>query len=359
MRVGRYVPVGILAALVVGAQLACAAAGRGFYLTQLTMSAYYCVVVIGLCLLMGYAGQVSLGHAGFFAIGGYTSAVLTTLDLTPYAQAPLVRFLAALNCLTEWPNVYGTRLLSVAPWLAFLAALLAAAAIALVIGVNVIRLKGHYLAMGTLGFGVIVYQVIVGTALFGRSDGISGVPAFTLPGGLAVTGRVGQRVANYYLAWGLVLAAAIAAVNLVHSRVGRALRSIHDSEEAANALGVDTSAYKVLTFVLSAIFAATAGVFMTHYNASIGPSEASVLKSVRYVAIVAVGGMGNLWGVVLMGLVLNFLSLRNVFGTYDEAVFGAILIAVMLFAPSGVLNVPAFRRLAAWCRGGRHGERAA
>ena len=114
----------------------------------------------------------------------------------------------------------------------------------------------------------------------------------------------------------------VLALNLVHSRVGRALRSIHESEEAAHSLGVNTYRYKLAVFILSALFAAVGGVLLTHYNGSIGPAEATVMKSVRYVAIVAVGGMANLWGAMVMGILLNFLSLRGVFGSYDDTVFG-------------------------------------
>jgi branched-chain amino acid transport system permease protein len=104
-------------------------------------------------------------------------------------------------------------------------------------------------------------------------------------------------------------------------------------------VGIDTARFKLRVFVLSAVFAAVAGVFMTHYNGGIGPSEAGVMKSVRYVAIVAVGGMAHLWGALFMGVVLNFLSLRGVFGSYDDAVFGLILIIIMLFAPKGILEL--------------------
>jgi branched-chain amino acid transport system permease protein len=127
-------------------------------------------------------------------------------------------------------------------------------------------------------------------------------------------------------------------INLINSRVGRALRSIHGDEDAANAMGVNTAWYKLGTFVLSAILAAVAGIFLTHFNGGIGPSEASIMKSVRYVAVVAVGGMANLWGTLTMSSVLNFLSLRGYFGTFDDAVFGGILISVMLFSPEGILH---------------------
>jgi branched-chain amino acid transport system permease protein len=132
----------------------------------------------------------------------------------------------------------------------------------------------------------------------------------------------------------------ILGINLVRSRAGRALRSIHEGEEAAQALGVNVARYKLGIFVLSAVLAAIAGVFATHYNGSIGPSTTTALKSVRYVAIVAAGGMANLWGVMATGVVLNFLSLRGVFGSYDDAVFGAILIVIMIFAPQGIMRMP-------------------
>ena len=144
---------------------------------------------------------------------------------------------------------------------------------------------------------------------------------------------------NYYVAWGVLIVGMILLLNLINSRVGRALRSLHSSEEAAEAIGINTARFKVCVFVISAMFAAFAGVLLTHYNSGIGPSEASVMKSVRYVALVAVGGMTNLWGTLIMGVSLTFLSLRGVFGTMDDAVFGAILICVMLFAPDGILSI--------------------
>lgn len=345
MHLRRFLPVLLMLAFLALVQAAVTAAGATYYLTQLTMSGYYVLVVVGLCLLMGYAGQISLGHAGFFAIGGYTTAVLTTLNLLPHAHTGAVRVLQALWMLSRRQDLYGNELLTVSPWAAFLAAMLITAGIAFLVGLPVLRLRGHYLAMATLGFGLIIYRVVLGTHLFGEADGIVNVPPFPLLGGMEVTGRLSQRVPNFYIAWVLVAVVCVLAVNLVNSRVGRALRSIHGSEEAAEALGVNTARYKLYTFVLSAVFAAVGGVFLTHFNGGIGPSEATVMKNVRYVAIVAVGGMANLWGVVVMGLALNFLSLRGMFGTYDDAVFAAILIGIMLFAPNGLLRVSVLERL--------------
>lgn len=328
-----------LIGLVVIVQLLTSWTDTTYYLTQLTMSAYYCLLIIGLCTLMGYAGQISLGHAGFFAIGGYISAALTTHNLVAFKDSAVVKLLDNFNLLMSGEDIYGDVLVVINPWAACIVAVLAAGLIAWVLGIPVLKLKGHYLAMATLGFGIIIYRIALASEYFGEADGISEVPAFTLFPGLEVSGDFGARVENYYIAWGLLVIGMILLRNLIGSRVGRALRSIHASEEAAEAMGVHTSRYKLQVFVLSAIFAAVAGVFLTHYNGGIGPSEAGVMKSVRYVAIVAVGGMAHLWGALTMGILLNFLSLRGVFGSYDDAVFGLILIVIMLFAPNGILSL--------------------
>ena len=338
MLTGRRFHIMLLLTTVVAVQLLTLAAGKGFYLTQLTMTAYYSLIIIGLCLLMGYAGQISLGHAGFFAIGGYTSAVLTTLDLSAHKSTALAGVLTKLSILVARQDLYGEQALSLHPWAACIIALLLTVVIAYAIGVPVLKLKGHYLAMATLGFGTIIYSIVLGTQQFGAADGISSVPAFPLLPGLTVSGAAGLRISNYYIAWGLVACGMLLLLNLINSRVGRALRSIHGAEDAASAMGVDTAAYKLRTFVLSAALAAVAGVCLTHYNGGIGPSEASIMKSVRYVAIVAVGGMSSLWGTLIMSAVLNFLSLRGYFGSLDDAVFGAILIVIMLFSPEGILQ---------------------
>ena len=341
----RYIPVLLLLAVVISVQVATQVSDTSYYLTQLTMSAYYSIVVIGLCVLMGYGGQISLGHAGFFAIGGYLAAAFTTQDLTPFQNNGLVAIIDKAGLLVASTDLYGAKLLTVEPWAACLTAVFVAGIIALAIGGPILKLKGHYLAMATLGFGIIIYRIALASAYFGEADGISEVPGFMLLPGIEVSGSFGARVMNYYIAWGMVVIGVTLLVNLIHSRVGRALRSIHGAEEAAGAMGVNTARYKLYIFVLSAVFAALAGVFVTHYNGGIGPSEAGVMKSVRYVAIVAVGGMANIWGALIMGIVLNFLSLRGVFGSYDDAVFGVILIVIMLFAPEGILKINPWQRV--------------
>ncbi len=331
-------PFALFALALVAVQFTLRATGREFCLTQLTMSLYYAIVVIGLCLVMGYAGQVSLGHGAFFAIGGYTSAVLTTHDFSRLNTAAWAGALRRAHLLVAKEDIYGNPVIIASPWAAFLAAMLATLVIASLIGYPALRLKGHYLAMATLGFGLIVYKIVLGTALFGAADGINGVPEWNLGFGLTVSGRNALRVENYYIAGTLVLVLLVLLRNLIHSRVGRALQAIHDRETAAGAMGINTAAYKLRAFVLSALLAAMAGAFFTHYTGGIGPSEASAFKSVRYVALAASGGMASLWGVTGMSTLLNYLSLRGLFGSYDNAVFGAILITIVSLAPEGPLK---------------------
>jgi branched-chain amino acid transport system permease protein len=303
----RSAPLLLLAGVVIAAQVSLSALKADFYLTQLTMAAWYTLVALGLCLLMGYAGQVSMGHAGFFAIGGYTAAVIST------SGAPA--------------------------WLSVPAGVIVTAAVALLVGIPVLRLRGHYLAMATLAFGFIVSRVILGTPLFGQADGISDIPAYRLVAGLAITGRRALRAQNYYIAWAVVMLGLVLAVNLVRSRTGRALRAIHSDEEAAAASGIDVARHKLEVFVLSAVYAGLAGACLAHFNGGIGPGEAGIMKSVRYVALVAAGGMANLWGTLTVSAGLTFLSLRGAFGLFDDAVFGGLLVAIMLFAPDGVFGL--------------------
>ena len=341
----RYLPVAAFAILIVVLQLTTLATDSGYHLTQLTMTAYYSLLIVGLCMLIGYAGQISLGHAGFFAIGGYLTAFLTTHNLAAHQGKAIVSLLSKSGMLVSRPDLYGGDLLTVHPWVSCAVAILLAVVIAFLVGGPVLKLKGHYLAMATLGFGIIIYRIALGTEFLGAADGISDVPGFPLASGIEITGKSSLRVSNYYMAWGLVILGMVLLLNLIHSRTGRALASIHGAEDAAEAVGIPTARYKLNVFVLSAAFASLAGVLLTHYNGGIGPSEASVMKSVRYVAIVAVGGMANLWGSLSMSLVLNYLSLRGYFGTFDDAVFGLILIAIMLFVPDGLLRRHLFRDL--------------
>jgi branched-chain amino acid transport system permease protein len=351
----RYGPLVGLCAAVVLAQVLLTTFRAEYFLVQLTMAAWYSLVAIGLCLLMGHTGQVSMGHAGFFAIGGYSSAVLTTLAVPAAGASAAAILLRSLGILVARQDpLSGADALAVAPWAAFLCAVILAAAVAFLVGIPVLRLKGHYLAMATLAFGFIVSRLLLGLKFCGEADGLSGIPAFRLFAGLAVSGKKALRIANYYEAWTMAALACLVAVNLMGSRTGRALRAIHGDEDAAAAMGVDVARAKLSVFVLSAVFSALGGIGIAHFSGGIGPGEAGVLRSVRYVALVAAGGMGSLWGTLAVSAALTFLSLRGAFGLYDDAVFGAILVAAMLFAPEGVLRALSggARRAAGLLRGG-------
>ncbi|MBI9108805.1 MAG: branched-chain amino acid ABC transporter permease [Spirochaetales bacterium] len=347
----KYLPVMLLAGTVIIIQLLTLITGKGFLLTQLTMSTWYVIAALGLCMVMGYAGQISLGQAGFFAIGGYTTAVLSTIDFSARTGTSVFSFFDSLGLLLTRQTIYGDTVIYLSPWAALIAAILIAGLTAWGLGVPVLKLRGHYLGMATMGFGIIVNRIVVGTKIFGEADGISNVPPFKMFPGFEISGKVGFRVGNYYFAWLVVIIALILLINLINSRAGRALKALHGSEDAADAMGVNTARCKTAVFIIGAVLAAVAGFFMTHYNGGIGPSESSVIKSVRYVSIVAVGGMANIWGTLIMGMLLNFLSLRGVFGHFDDAVFGIILVLMMMFMPDGFIRKEVFYSIKTLFRG--------
>lgn len=344
MMLKRYIPIGIFFICALLLQLIFSAAGVVFLLGPVTVATYYALVLVGLCLLMGFAGQISIGHAGFFGIGSYVQAVLVTTNLLPLRDTPFVSFLDSLGFLISRNDVLENEILSLSPWIALLLAIIITIIVAFLIGIPVLKLKGHYLAMATLGFGIIIHLIVYSVDIFGLSDGISGIPEFALVPGVSISGRLVERVGNFYIAVIVLCLGLLVAINLVHSRVGRALRAIHGNESAAGSLGINASRYKLYTFVLSAVFAAVGGALLVHFNASIGPSGIDVIKSVRFVAIVAAGGMDSIWGVVYMGYILNFISLRQVFGTFDDIFFAAVLIIIMLFLPKGLIRASYFKR---------------
>ena len=289
-----------------------------YYLTVLIVAGFQAILTLGLNLLMGYAGQVSLGHAAFYGISAYTTGILTA------------RF--------HWPVPAG-----IAAGIALV--LLVAAGIA----VPTLRLKGHYLAMGTLGFGIIVYIILnEATDLTGGPSGLTGIPKLKLAGIAISSDRD-----FYYVVWGVVLLLFLLAQNLVRSRLGRALRAIHTSETAAAVLGVDTQRYKIGVFILSALYAAVAGALYAHYVTFVSPGSFGFHASVQFVTMVVLGGMGSLWGAVAGAVFLTALpeALRAI-EDYDILLYGGLLILCMMFLPGGLAEgaerlVRAVRLLAA------------
>jgi branched-chain amino acid transport system permease protein len=263
-------------------------------------------VVIGLNLLIGYTGQISLGHAGFFGMGAYASAILTTR--------------------WGWP-----------PLAAMAAGAAATTVLALLVARPVLKLKGHYLAMATLGLGIILSIVIVNeTAWTGGPDGMS-VGSF----GLFGFELAGERH-WYWVVAALLIAVTWSALNLIDSPAGRALQAIHGSEIAARVVGVDATAFKVRVFVLSAALASVMGSVTAHYIGFLTPGVAGFFHSIELVTMVVVGGMASVFGSILGAAILTLLpQVLSSFEGWETVVFGAILMLTMIFLPKGL--VPTLR----------------
>jgi branched-chain amino acid transport system permease protein len=282
------------------------AAGLGitnsYYLQLLTFIGINTLLALGLNMLMGYAGQISLGHAAFYGLGAYTTAILTT----------------ALN----W-----------SPWLALPAAIVLVSLVAFLVALPMLKLSGYYLGMGTLGFGMITFILIrQWSTVTGGDSGLVGVPSLALGPLSLASGK-----AYFYLVWVVVLISFIVCERLVDSRVGRALRAIHDGEQVAAAMGIDTSRLKIGVFVLSAIFASVAGFLYVHLVSFISPNSCDFLVSVRLVTMVVIGGMASIWGSLLGASLLTILpESLHVFSDYEMIVYGLILMIIMIFLPQGL-----------------------
>jgi branched-chain amino acid transport system permease protein len=267
----------------------------------------YCLITIGLSLLMGYAGQISIGHAAFFGIGAYISAILTTN--------------------------YGMN-----PWACMVIGMIVTAVVAIVVGAPSLKLRGHYLAMATLAFGIIVFIIFNEEAQWtGGPDGMSGIP------GLRLFGFEFNSVERYYyLVWGFVIAAFIFTVNVIQSGTGRALRAIHASEPAARAMGVDVSRFKILVFVYSAVLASLAGSLYAHYLNFVNPATFDLFFSIKLLIMIALGGMHNIWGAIVGTGLITFLSNEwlQYFEEFEVIVYGAILLFVTVILPEGLAGVP-------------------
>lgn len=271
----------------------------------------YTIVVIGLGILMGYAGQVSFGQAAFFGLGGYTAAILSTHY--------------------SWPSLAA---LLVAPVLAGL--------VAVVIGRPTLKLKEMYLALATLAFGILVHILFAeGGELTGGPSGLTGIPY------LSVGGLVFDRdLEFYYLVWAVVAVVSLGVKNMIDSRIGRALKAIRESEHAAGTSGIDTSVLKFQAFIFSAALAGLAGGLYAFYITFVSPSPFGFHTSVQFVLMAVVGGLGTIWGpflgvtlVVVLGEALRWavpLVIPGAGGEYQIIFFGIILMLIMIFKPDGL-----------------------
>lgn len=279
-----------------------AAFPSGYYTRVAVLVFIFGLAAIGLNLLMGFAGQVSLGHAGFLGIGGYAVAIGPTHFGMP-----------------SWFCIIGGAALS--------------GFIALLVGRPILRLKGHYLAVATLGFGVLVAIVLTNEATWtGGPDGMT-VPRLTL-----LTWPVRGVDAWYWIASVTFLAGATLALNLGDSPTGRALKAIHDSEVASSMLGIDVPRQKLTIFVVSAIFVSVAGSYLALFNGHITPEVSGFLRSIELVAMVVLGGMGSVVGSLVGATVLVVLpQMLTVLQEYEDIVIGLILMGFMIFLRQGIV----------------------
>ena len=282
-----------------------------YFISLLTLAGVYAILVLGLNMLMGLAGQICLGHAAFYGIGAYSSAVLAVrLGWSPWLSLPLAAALTGV--------------------------------IAFLVGLPILKLRGHYLALATLGMGIAANKVMVAwQGLTGGPDGITDIPPFA----------VGRFVFNtdmreYWLVWAVVFFTLLLGENIIGSDMGRALRAIKEDETAANALGLDTALAKTKVFVLSAVLASIAGVLYAHCQGFISPESFDFFLSVKLVVMVAVGGMLTVWGALLGALILTllpeFLTLAAAHWHGVDTVeieimlYGLVLVLLMIFAPNGL-----------------------
>ena len=281
---------------------------NSFYLDLAVRMAINAIIVIGLNLLIGFAGQISLGHAGFLGIGAYASAVL--------------------------PTHFGWH-----PLLALLTGAVASALLAALVARPIFKLKGHYLAMATLGLGIIINIALRNEAQWtGGPDGMA-VPAMAL---------FGIEISNdrqwYWVVAVLLVIAVWASLNLIDSPFGRALRALHGSEVASQVVGVDVARYKGAIFVMSAFSASVMGSISAHYIGFISPAYADFFHSIELVTMVVIGGMASVYGSVVGAVLLTALpQALATFEGWETVAFGAILMLCMIFLPRGLVPTLAAR----------------
>ena len=275
---------------------------NSYYMDLAIRMAINAIIVIGLNLLIGFAGQISLGHAGFLGLGAYASAVL--------------------------PTHFGFH-----PLLAMAAGATATAVIAGMVAKPIFKLKGNYLAMATLGLGIIINIALRNEAQWtGGPDGMA-VPALALFGI-----ELGSDKQWYWVVATLLIISVWASLNIIDSPFGRALRALHGSEVASQVVGVNIARYKVSIFVLSAVFASIMGSITAHYIGFVTPNFADFFHSIELVTMVVVGGMASVFGSIVGAVLLTALpQALATFEGWETVVFGAVLMLCMIFLPKGLV----------------------
>lgn len=250
------------------------------------------ILAVSLNLVVGFTGQLALGHAGFMAVGAYSSAVLTLNFGVPYPLAILTG--------------------------AFMALLMG-----VLIGLPTLRLRGDYLAIATLGFGEIIRGVLVNIEYVGGAAGINGIP----------------KITNWTWTFVLTVFTVVMISNFIRSLHGKACITIRDDEVAAELMGINTTYYKTLAFSLSAFFAGVAGGLYAHYFFMIQPVTFALQKSFDALVMVVLGGLGSVTGAVLAGLGVTFLNAALIeLGAFRMVIYSALLVIVMIFRPQGLMG---------------------
>ena len=279
-----------------------------YYLDVMTGIGINVLLAVSLNLVNGYTGQFSLGHAGFMAVGAYLSAAVTV-------------FLGPKILGESGGTALQQNLLFFA---ALVAGGLSAAFAGLLVGVPSLRLKGDYLALVTLGFGEIIRVIFQNVEFLGGALGLNGIPAYTTP------------------FWVLAFCAfaIFVVLSLVHSTYGRGFLATHDDEIASEAVGLNTTRYKIVAFVIGAFFAGTAGGLYGHFKLTITPTGFDFTKSIEIVVMVILGGMGNTVGVTLAAILLTLLPevLRPI-AEYRMILYSFLLIVLMIVRPQGLFNL--------------------
>jgi branched-chain amino acid transport system permease protein len=271
------------------------------------------ILAVSLNLINGITGQFSIGHAGFYAVGAYTSASLV------YYGEPSIRSVTsflpviAQNCIL--------LLLGMA------AAAVAAGIAGLAVGIPSLRLRGDYLAIVTLGFGEIIRVLILNINAIGGSRGFTGIP----------------QLSNFFWVYLAVVVTVVTTHNLVNSCYGRAFVSIRDDEVAAEAMGVDTTRFKVLSFVISSMFAGVAGSLFGHFTMYLHPNSFLFTTSFYIVIMIVVGGLGSIEGSILGAILITVtLEAFREFGAFRLVDFSILLVLIMLYRPEGLLGTWTF-----------------
>ena len=303
-----------LAALVV-IQLTIPRVVNPYVLQVIVLCGINIVLAVSLNLINGFTGQFSIGHAGFMAIGAYASAMFS------------------LHVGKGWVAALGAAgvPLVVAQGAALLVGLVLGGILAAVagyfVGLPSLRLRGDYLAIVTLGFGEIIRVLIINVEAVGAAQGLPGIPQWT----------------NLFWIGVFVVAVIVLSRHLAHSTHGRALFAIRDDEVAAEALGVNTTAYKVLAFVIGAFFAGVAGGLSAHFVSYLNPSSFTFLRSIEIVAMVVLGGLGSVTGATLAAIILTVLpeALRSALA-YRMVIYALMLVVLMITRPQGLLGTREF-----------------